>query len=132
MVHPEGFEPPIFRFVAERFIQLSYGCIFILYILFWVKSRFFKKHLAFFKNLCYIILVQKNRGVAQLVARVVWDHEVAGSIPVTSTKKSWNIFVSTFLLLLNYNSGSTLTFSILFSNNSGWVKYLTKDLKEEA
>ena len=25
------------------------------------------------------------RGVAQLVARVVWDHEVAGSIPVTST-----------------------------------------------
>ena len=24
-------------------------------------------------------------GVAQLVARVVWDHEVAGSIPVTST-----------------------------------------------
>ena len=26
-----------------------------------------------------------NRGVAQLVARVVWDHEVAGSIPVTST-----------------------------------------------
>ena len=27
-----------------------------------------------------------NRGVAQLVARVVWDHEVAGSIPVASTK----------------------------------------------
>ena len=26
-----------------------------------------------------------DRGVAQLVARVVWDHEVAGSIPVTST-----------------------------------------------
>ena len=25
------------------------------------------------------------RGVAQLVARVVWDHEVAGSIPVAST-----------------------------------------------
>ena len=25
------------------------------------------------------------RGVAQLVERVVWDHEVAGSIPVTST-----------------------------------------------
>ena len=25
------------------------------------------------------------RGVAQLVARVVWDHEAAGSIPVTST-----------------------------------------------
>ena len=26
-------------------------------------------------------------GVAQLVARVVWDHEAAGSIPVTRTKK---------------------------------------------
>ena len=26
-----------------------------------------------------------NRGVAQLVARVVWDHEAAGSSPVTST-----------------------------------------------
>ena len=31
--------------------------------------------------------MQKNRGVAQLVARVVWDHEVAGSIPVASTTK---------------------------------------------
>ena len=31
-----------------------------------------------------------NRGVAQLVARVVWDHEVAGSIPVTSTIKVGN------------------------------------------
>ena len=27
------------------------------------------------------------RGVAQLVARVVWDHQAAGSRPVTSTKK---------------------------------------------
>ena len=26
-----------------------------------------------------------HRGVAQLVARVVWDHEVAGSNPVTPT-----------------------------------------------
>ena len=26
------------------------------------------------------------RGVAQLVARVVWDHQVAGSNPVTRTK----------------------------------------------
>ena len=25
------------------------------------------------------------RGVAQMGARVVWDHEVAGSIPVTPT-----------------------------------------------
>ena len=27
------------------------------------------------------------RGVAQMGARVVWDHEVAGSIPVTPTIK---------------------------------------------
>lgn len=33
------------------------------------------------------ISIYKYRGVAQLVARVVWDHEVAGSIPVASTIK---------------------------------------------
>ena len=31
------------------------------------------------------ISIWNYRGVAQLVARVVWDHEVAGSIPVAST-----------------------------------------------
>ena len=40
--------------------------------------------------ICDIIYKRSNieikyRGVAQLVARVVWDHEVAGSIPVAST-----------------------------------------------
>ena len=39
--------------------------------------------------MCYINIVDyiliDYRGVAQLVARVVWDHEVAGSIPVAST-----------------------------------------------
>ena len=45
----------------------------------------FKKHLKILK--IYVIIDKQfiNRGVAQLVARVVWDHEVAGSTPVTST-----------------------------------------------
>ena len=34
---------------------------------------------------CVIVMFVIYRGVAQLVARVVWDHEAAGSIPVTST-----------------------------------------------
>ena len=33
----------------------------------------------FFRTTC------KNRGVAQLVAFLVWDQDVAGSSPVTST-----------------------------------------------
>ena len=33
----------------------------------------------------YYIQVLKKRGVAQLVERVVWDHEVARSIRVTPT-----------------------------------------------
>ena len=32
-------------------------------------------------------MFNEYRGVAQLGARVVWDHEVAGSIPVTPTTK---------------------------------------------
>ena len=40
LVRLEGFEPPVFRFVAERFIQLSYKRIIILYIDFLIKSRF--------------------------------------------------------------------------------------------
>ena len=33
-------------------------------------------------------LKHEYRGVAQLVERVVWDHQAAGSSPVTPTKKT--------------------------------------------
>ena len=48
-----------------------------------------------------------NRGVAQLVARVVWDHEVAGSIPVTSTK-----MISTVIVDI------TVLFYVFFTDNN--------------
>ena len=32
--------------------------------------------------------LDKKRGVAQLVARLLWEQDVAGSNPVTSTKKT--------------------------------------------
>ena len=35
----------------------------------------------------WAIIINVLRGVAQMGARVVWDHEVAGSIPVTPTIK---------------------------------------------
>ena len=97
MAQLEGFEPPTFRFVAERSIQLSYSCITIYIIrvffeIFNSLENFYKKtrencikilQIAKFCVILYKYVI--NRGVAQLVARVVWDHEVAGSIPVTST-----------------------------------------------
>ena len=45
---------------------------------------FFCKKVLIFKIISAIIIIV-NRGVAQLVERVVWDHEVAGSGPVTPT-----------------------------------------------
>ena len=47
----------------------------------------FKKVLEKGLKMWYYIQVLKKRGVAQLVERVVWDHEVARSIRVTPTKK---------------------------------------------
>ena len=51
-----------------------------------VQNKFFvQKVLPTAKKCDIIYKYEQYRGVAQLVARVVWDHEVAGSIPVTST-----------------------------------------------
>lgn len=42
--------------------------------------------------ICYKPVSQLGRGVAQLVARVLWEHEVAGSSPVAPTiKKHFDI-----------------------------------------
>ena len=38
------------------------------------------------KIMCTFALAKTERGVAQLVAFLVWDQAVAGSSPVTSTK----------------------------------------------
>ena len=38
-----------------------------------------------------IYLGTQKRGVAQLVERVVWDHEVARSIRVTPTKRKLSL-----------------------------------------
>ena len=42
------------------------------------------KYVIIYKHLNFSLIF---RGVAQLVERVVWDHEVARSIRVTPTKK---------------------------------------------
>lgn len=39
------------------------------------------------KELSELLTLQEKRGVAQLVAFLVWDQAVAGSSPVTSTKR---------------------------------------------
>ena len=54
----------ILKKISQKFLQISLICDII-----------YKRS----------IIGIEYRGVAQLVARVVWDHEVAGSIPVTST-----------------------------------------------
>ena len=51
-------------------------------------------------NECYNL---QYRGVAQLVARVVWDHEAAGSKPVTRTRKSAEIIRFQRVSYVNYS-----------------------------
>ena len=40
------------------------------------------------------------RDVAQLVARVLWEHDAAGSSPVISTKNRYGKSIAVFYILL--------------------------------
>ena len=58
-------------------------------------------------NICYHSETQSplgdiayHRGVAQLVARVLWEHDVAGSNPVIPTKKEKIALAVVFSFLL--------------------------------
>ena len=64
-------------------------------------------------------------GVAQLVARVVWDHEAAGSIPVTRTiYKTADFYEESAVLLCTFSvSGSMLS--------AGWLALCLPDQRNQ-
>ena len=62
-----------------------------------VLSRRRTVFLDFFRSVDYNSL-RSHPGVAQLVARVVWDHDAAGSNPVTRTTKLHRNVVTVQLL----------------------------------
>ena len=51
------------------------------------------------------LVIEKRRGVAQLVARLVRDQEVVGSNPVASTKNSRITIGGTAVLILRFCDG---------------------------
>jgi hypothetical protein len=53
----------------------------------------------------------KYPGVAQLVARVVWDHQAAGSNPVTRTKSPLKSLISADFYALKSSHFSVFRFS---------------------
>ena len=59
----------------------------------------------------WTIIINVLRGVAQMGARVVWDHEVAGSIPVTPTIKN------------KYNAGIVYRLILQPSKLERWVRF---------
>ena len=60
----------------------------------------------------YNLNMNSKRDVAQLVARVLWEHDVAGSNPVIPTKKQATFFVWLVFLL-----GVSIRFCLC--NNAG-------------
>ena len=59
----------------------------------------------------WTIIINVLRGVAQMGARVVWDHEVAGSIPVTPTIKN------------KYHAGIVYRLILQPSKLERWVRF---------
>ena len=86
--------------LPNNIIILSIPIVFLLQIfIYYYILSLFKQHITLFLNflqqflnymltliILWTIIINVLRGVAQMGARVVWDHEVAGSIPVTPTK----------------------------------------------
>lgn len=58
------------------------------------------------------------RGVAQLVARVVWDHEAAGSSPVTSTSVTLDPIRFGFSVIFVFNC-SAISLASCLQDESG-------------
>ena len=65
-----------------------------------------------------------------MVARVVWDHEVAGSIPVTSTKKKGRIMEEN-AELWSYPDEESIRRTVKAWLNSANIKYSNTMSTEE-
>lgn len=60
-------------------------------------------------DMSYNTLVRHHRGVAQLVARAVWDREVEGSSPFTPTKKDFSTKEPFYGVLFSLSATLVLT-----------------------
>ena len=89
--------PFITFFVYYFFTEIGFGAFWFVFISFslhfcniskkYFQKILFQKYCIYKKNMLLYLSQYKYRGVAQLVERVVWDHEVARSIRVTPTKR---------------------------------------------
>ena len=78
-------------------------------------------------------------GVAQLVARVLWEHEAAGSIPVTRTIALWGAKIKDTLQQINRKIGKYITYKckyntgtsdnkLVFNGRSNSIARINKEL----